>query len=284
MNTPEQCIYPCTTTGTSPDTIVVKEACREEILLPAHTHAMDQIVFTTSGTLRIDIGGKILFVPEHHVACIPREVTHTLSSNNRRVSATIIYTSCDPAPAIAVYQSSEQITALLKFIHESCPSRIEREKLPQIHRFLHAFIQVIPSMCRTSEIPLTFGLVADHNRIRPILDYIAGHCHEELRMSELARRFGYSERSLSRLFKQAGIRFTHCVNTHRITQAIELMAEGNIPLRKIAYSTGFNTPSSFNRVFKQITGRTPGEFSREKENIKTLLTERKQTPTNRHQK
>lgn len=227
---------------------------------------------------------EILFVPEHHVACIPREVTHTLSSNNRRVSATIIYTLCDPAPAIAVYQSSEQITALLKFIHESCPSRIEREKLPQIHRFLHAFIQVIPSMCRTSEIPLTFGLVADHNRIRPILDYIAGHCHEELRMSELARRFGYSERNLSRLFKQAGIRFTHCVNTHRITQAIELMAEGNIPLRKIAYSTGFNTPSSFNRVFKQITGRTPGEFSREKENIKTPLTERKQTPTNRHQK
>lgn len=245
-----------------PDTIYVKEACREEMLLPAHTHTKDQIVFTTSGTLRIDIGEKILFVPEHHIVCIRHGITHTISSNNQRISATVIYGLFDSIPPNTVYQSNEQIGSLLKFIHTSCPAYIEQTKNPHIYLFLYAFIQIIPHMCRISNIPLTFGLIADNNRIRPILDYIAEHSHEELRIADLARRFGYSERNLSRLFKQSGIRFTHCVNTHRITKAIELIAEGNIPIRKIAYITGFNTPSSFNRVFKQITGRTPGEFTR----------------------
>ena len=83
-----------------PDTIYVKEACREEMLLPAHTHTKDQIVFTTSGTLRIDLGEKILFVPEHHIVCIRRGITHTISKGYRPRSYSDSSTPFLPIPSI----------------------------------------------------------------------------------------------------------------------------------------------------------------------------------------
>nr|WP_292966318.1 MULTISPECIES: two-component regulator propeller domain-containing protein [unclassified Allomuricauda] len=57
-----------------------------------------------------------------------------------------------------------------------------------------------------------------------------------------------------------GMSTTEFVRTQRINLAKELLADSDAPISEIAYQVGFNTPSYFNKVFKEIVGCTPNEY------------------------
>ncbi len=79
--------------------------------------------------------------------------------------------------------------------------------------------------------------------------------------ADLARECDVSEMALSRViniyFKKS---FPQLMNDHRIDDAKQLLLETDAPLNIIAEEVGFNSLSSFNRVFKNITGQAPGQF------------------------
>lgn len=239
--------------------IVVERNGLEEVSTESHFHSAGQIIFTTCGTVRVTAECGEIFVPEHHIVMIPCGLEHTVSSNNRRVSAVTLLCPCF-FEKMAVYQSGGYVRGVLDYIYGHCAGIIDRKDFPEMYDFILSFVRVIPFMCVPFSMPLAINFVPKHDRIRPVLDYIGLHCTENLKFSEIAAMFGYSERNLSRLFSRAGVRFKHCLNTHRVTRAMEMMAEGGMPLREIAYSTGFSTPGEFSRVFRQITGHRPTDF------------------------
>lgn len=241
------------------ESIVIERSGLEEVSTESHFHGACQIIITTCGTVRVMTECEEIFVPEHHIVMIPCGVGHTVSSNNRRVSAVTILCPC-PLERIEVYQSGGYVRGILDYVSNRCLGTVDRGTSPEMYDFILSFVRVIPFMCMKLSMPLTVNLVPKQDRIRPVLDYIGLHCTENLKFSVLAGIFGYSERNLSRLFSKAGVRFTHCLNTHRVTRAMEMMAEGNMPLREIAYSAGFSTPGEFSRVFRQITGHKPTDF------------------------
>lgn len=50
------------------------------------------------------------------------------------------------------------------------------------------------------------------------------------------------------------------MNHQRIVRAIELFSDGGRTMQQVAYEAGFSTPNHFNRVFRQVTGMSPGVF------------------------
>ena len=57
--------------------------------------------------------------------------------------------------------------------------------------------------------------------------------------------------------------FYDFVNSYRVEEFITLAKKDidkNFNLLGLAYESGFNSKSSFNQVFKKITGKTPSEF------------------------
>ncbi len=55
--------------------------------------------------------------------------------------------------------------------------------------------------------------------------------------------------------------FYTLVNTHRVNKAKELLlAEEQPNILQVAYASGFQSKSAFNKVFKQFTGQTPSDF------------------------
>lgn len=50
------------------------------------------------------------------------------------------------------------------------------------------------------------------------------------------------------------------MNHQRVVRAIELFSDGGKTLQQVAYEAGFSTPNHFNRVFRQVTGMSPGVF------------------------
>lgn len=256
------------------ETILIKKTGWEEVNLSEHEHHKHQIIYTLSGTLHIQIEGTNYFVPEKHIAWIPPQNKHILSSNNRRVSLVIFYmdlpekTRNNPYGEFTIYSTHNVVAENLRFIAAKSPV-ISQLELPNLYNFTISFFQLIPTINPHIENLLKTKVIPNDERIRPVLDYLIQHAHENLKIDEVAKRFGFSVRNLSRLLHDSGIHFNRYLNQQRITRAIELFADGKKNMQEVAYEVGFNTPNNFNRVFKQLTGMSPGTYERESNREKT---------------
>lgn len=94
-----------------------------------------------------------------------------------------------------------------------------------------------------------------------ICNYISAHCSDELNLETVASMSGFSKFYFSRLFKQfTNVSFYKYVNQKRIEKAAELLTEPKISITNVALSCGFDSLSSFIRMFKIVKGCTPTEF------------------------
>ena len=91
----------------------------------------------------------------------------------------------------------------------------------------------------------------------------------ELTVSSLAEILEMPAYELSRIINLAiGKNFSDFINEYRIKDVTTKMkdpAYDRITLLGIAYDSGFNSKSTFNRTFREMTGKTPAEF---KNNLK----------------
>lgn len=51
-------------------------------------------------------------------------------------------------------------------------------------------------------------------------------------------------------------------NDQRIVRVIEILTGNVLNIEQTAYEVGFNSPNSFTRVFKQVTGGPPSAYFR----------------------
>lgn len=84
---------------------------------------------------------------------------------------------------------------------------------------------------------------------------------ESLSLSELAASVFTNPSYLSRVFKEeTGIPLSHYINHVRIQKARELLEDTEELIIDIAVACGYNYIPHFNRVFKELTGMTPGAY------------------------
>jgi AraC-like DNA-binding protein len=90
--------------------------------------------------------------------------------------------------------------------------------------------------------------------------------HEEWPVRRLARVSGVSEAHFARSFKDAfGLPPHRYLLTRRIERAKALLRDTDLPITDIAFETGWQSPGTFGRVFRDITGESPNELrAREK--------------------
>jgi AraC-like DNA-binding protein len=79
--------------------------------------------------------------------------------------------------------------------------------------------------------------------------------------AKLSETLNISEHMLSRIinirFKKS---FSDLANDYRVKEAKELLIETDKPVTTISYDVGFNSIASFNRVFKQLTDKSPSQY------------------------
>lgn len=99
------------------------------------------------------------------------------------------------------------------------------------------------------------------------MDYINNNFHDaDLNLDFISKQTGYSKRIISEhISSQFQCNVKTYINQIRINEALRLLKETNLNISEIAYKVGFSSPSNFNRVFKNLTGKTPSIFLQEKE-------------------
>ncbi|MFI5163385.1 MAG: helix-turn-helix domain-containing protein, partial [Sphingobacteriales bacterium] len=86
----------------------------------------------------------------------------------------------------------------------------------------------------------------------------------ELSLSALAGKLGLTTHELSRIINTVLKKsFNDFISEYRVADVVQKMqdpAYNHITILGIAYESGFNSQSSFSRIFKQITGKAPLEY------------------------
>lgn len=84
----------------------------------------------------------------------------------------------------------------------------------------------------------------------------------DISLFELSKHLNITPHQLSQFInKHLNMRFNHFVNIYRIEEAKNILANHpDANIISIAFHVGFNSKSTFNKLFKQYTGKTPSDY------------------------
>lgn len=103
--------------------------------------------------------------------------------------------------------------------------------------------------------------------LKQVKAYIQLHMSSKIKLQEVARSVHMSERQLSRLLaEELGQSFPSLVKTERMKNAAYLLGFTDIPLKKIAALTGFESIHYFTFVFNGEMGVSPSLFRKNCDN------------------
>ena len=92
-------------------------------------------------------------------------------------------------------------------------------------------------------------------------DRIDAASHEDWPVQRLARVSGVSQAHFARAFKEAfGVPPHRYLLTRRIERAKALLRDTDVPIIDVAFQTGWNSLGTFGRVFRDVTGESPGSL------------------------
>ena len=90
-------------------------------------------------------------------------------------------------------------------------------------------------------------------------DLMDAASHEDWPIPRLARASGASAAHFARSFKEAfGLPPHRYLLTRRIERATALLRETDLSITDIAFETGWQSLGTFGRIFRDITGESPG--------------------------
>lgn len=102
---------------------------------------------------------------------------------------------------------------------------------------------------------------SSQEKLEKILEFIRENYTSDLSREGLAAAVDMNPNYMSTLFrKYTGFKINEYINKLRIEEAAGKLAERDAKVIEIAYAVGFESLTTFNRVFKTITGKTPTEY------------------------
>lgn len=92
-----------------------------------------------------------------------------------------------------------------------------------------------------------------------IVEYLELHYAEKFSLENLSANLSYNRNYLCNVFKNTtGYTIQNYLNTIRIQKAIDQICHSHKPLMEISANVGFKDIHHFNRIYKAVTGQTPG--------------------------
>jgi len=101
----------------------------------------------------------------------------------------------------------------------------------------------------------------DDGIAKEMLEFIFINYKKKIVFNDIVDQLNYSETFLNKRFKESvGTTFIEYLNRYRIQKAIELLIEGNDPIKDVAWKCGIGEYKYFGTVFKKYIGCSPKDY------------------------
>ncbi len=247
---------------------------------PEHRHPEAEFLYCISGGFRITIEKRTYEVVAGQLVLISPMAAHSVDYCSNNVSTALIevgpmllhkkfnaFTGGGfPSSVRTLDGSTKGLADLRSLIEES----IELKKLPTEHSDLmitgnvYKICAIILSEFTETGRESTVDMKSVEN-VEKALEMIHNRYAEPITVDMAAEITGYGKSNFCKIFKKiTGETFHNALNRQRVENACIYLDETTMPISKIATAVGFTEPKAFCRVFKQITGITPGDRRKQK--------------------
>lgn len=104
-------------------------------------------------------------------------------------------------------------------------------------------------------------LQSSDDRFAGLHEWIEANLDGDLSLHRLAAQAGMSERSFGRRYAEAtGVTPGRAVERLRVEAARQLLADGNLPMKRVAARCGFGTEETMRRSFLRVQGVGPADY------------------------
>lgn len=245
-----------------PDAIYCHHGFTEELLILEHSHAKAQFLYTEGGIVQILIGGKTYFLPARHYMWIPAGVKHSIHPSSTQVTMRNLYFPIDQMKEsfyhkLAIYPVNEFLFQFILFTQKYSGS-IQPSSSTDFE-ILNAFKILLPQL-GIADLPLSLPSIQD-TRLLQVSEYLNKNLSTKFVFPALSKQFGFSERSLSRLFKaELNMSFIQYLTILRMLRSLSLILDDKLPINEVASLVGFNSVPTFSNTFYKILGVRPSAY------------------------
>jgi AraC-like DNA-binding protein len=247
---------------------------------PSHWHLSAEFVLATKDNCNYEINGRSYKLGEGDILLVwPAELHEVVDT--------------PPGASLILQFSSELITALkdidlisnrLRNIHlirkdESSLYRNLHESLLTCYDIYHSTEMFIETQIKLKIVNMLYQIamfavnqqISDsvlmnstsdtYNKVQQACSYIIENCTRALSQQEVADYVGFSIYYFSRIFKEyTDESFNVFLTRHRLEHAVKLLTQDNISITDVAFLSGFQSISNFNKVFLKEMKCSPKEY------------------------
>ncbi|KLT69019.1 MULTISPECIES: AraC family transcriptional regulator [Flavobacterium] len=232
-----------------------------ELFVPTHKHDKAQLLYAEGDVVFVTTETKTYFLPARHFIWIPGGVEHSIHPKSENVMMRNLYfpvekNENDFYQNEGIYPVNNLLLQMMLFTNQWNGDLKDGSPNFVIAKAIKA---ILPQICLIN-LPLELPLPKDP-RLGKILRHIENNLGETILFAEVAHEFGYSERSLYRLFqKDLKMSFIQYYTIRRILKAIELLLERKLSVKEVAQEVGYNSVPTFSNTFFKILGQRPSDY------------------------
>jgi len=135
---------------------------------------------------------------------------------------------------------------------------LNRKQYESLVRLLIIFGQHLSLVCNQIAIQ---HQNAEQPAITRAKQFINTHQADDLSLADVAHAVNTSTFYFCKMFKKGtGLTFTDYLARVRVEKAKNLLLNPNLRVSEIAYGSGFQSLTHFNRIFRRLTGQSPTEY------------------------
>jgi AraC-like DNA-binding protein len=234
---------------------------RKGVRLDTHMHREAQLVYAASGTMQVTTPKGRWLVPPDRAVWVPALLEHAIDVLADIQMRTLYFDMAWLGREARGHDlSAEFVVRVSPLLHQAILALFDDGNDRERTRVLLSLVMLELDRAEDSA---TFIPLPQEPRCRRAAEIVLGDPTGSHEIETLARTVGTSARTLSRLFaSETQLSFKSWCQRARIAAAIERLAmEHNLSIKQLASDLGYASVPAFSHAFRQVTGKTPTEFS-----------------------
>ena len=132
-------------------------------------------------------------------------------------------------------------------------------------KFLNELALVKERRLLSSQGFMQINAMKEYEVVNKVYDYVIDRYEDDdISLSDISEHFNMAPNTFCRFFKKHFHKsFTRFLNEIRVGHACRMLLETNKNISEIAFASGYNQLTHFNRQFKRIIGYSPREYRKE---------------------
>lgn len=229
------------------------------MIFPTHFHGNYELIYTIKGIAEIIVNGCSYILENGECIVVSPYSTHSLNISKNTTAWVGVFSK----DYILDFANKYPFAVFSKFkldkqIEDFLLNNLFCGQKPDILLITGCLYLVFEQCLKYGKI---FTQSDNIDFIKDVISHITENLANNVTMKETADKLNYEYHYFSALFnKYFSINFKRFINILRFEQACEILRKKEISVTDVCNECGFESIRNFNRIFKEFSGMTPGEY------------------------